>query len=192
MQDVAHGAVPARLRPWLALLLVAAVCAGILLAGDRVAHALRYERNALLDGQLWRALTGHLVHVSWLHLGLELAGAVVIVGVLRRHLHWGAAVLCALGATAGLFLFGLRVHHYCGLQAVLHGLVVYGALIGWRRDRLKGWLVALMLVVASIVFDMASGDARLTGAEEPLATAAGAASGALAFAILYRPSRTRL
>lgn len=189
MQGVAHRAVPARLRLWLALLAVGAVCAGIQLAGAATQHALRYERNALLDGQLWRALTGHLVHVSWFHLGFELAWAVVIVAVLRRHLRWGAALLTALGATAGLFLFGLRVHHYCGLQAVLHGLVVYGALVGWRRDRLKGWLVGIVLVVVSIGSDMAADDVRLTDAEVPLATASGAFSGALAFAILYRPRR---
>ena len=44
----------------------------------------------------------------------------------------------------------------------------------------------------SIAFDMAADDVRLTGAEVPLATASGAVSGALAFAILYRPRRTRL
>lgn len=190
MQEVAHRTVPARLKPWLALAATLAVCAAIVLAGDPTARALRYERNAILDGQIWRVLTGHLVHVSWLHLGVEAAGAVLVVAFLRRHLRWAAVLLCAVGASVGLFLFGLRVHAYCGLQAVLHGLVVYGALMAWRCDRLGGWLVAVFLVVASIAWDMTADDLPLTGAEEPLATAAGAFCGALAFAMLLRRATT--
>jgi rhomboid family GlyGly-CTERM serine protease len=177
-------------RPWLGLFAVAALCAAIVAAGDPTARALRYERDALLDGQIWRVATGHLVHVSWHHLGAELAAAVVIVAVFRRHLAWGAVVLCALGTTAGLFLFGLRVHHYCGLKAVLHGLVVYGALGGWRRERIRGWLVAIVPVLVSIALDIH--DVVLFAPNVPLATASGACSGALAFAMLHRPGRSRL
>jgi hypothetical protein len=74
---------------------------------------------------------------------------------------------------------------------VLHGLVVYGALTAWRRDRLGGWLVAIVAVLLSIAWDMAADDLPLTRAEVPLATASGAFAGALAFAILYRPTSAR-
>jgi len=184
------------MRSWIALLVLAIVCAGIVLLGDATERALRYERDALLDGQLWRALTGHLVHFSWAHLALNLGVGALVVAVFRRHLGWGAVLLCAVGTSAGLFLFALRVRWYGGLSGVLHGLIVYGALASWRRDRRPVWILAVLLVIAKLVLEAFRGEpgvAALIGV--PVVSQAhvyGAVSGALAFAILYRPSRTRL
>jgi rhomboid family GlyGly-CTERM serine protease len=192
VQEVAHRAVPARLRPWLALLAVALVCAGIQVAGDPAARALRYERNALLDGQLWRALTGHVVHLSWAHLGLNLAAAAVIAAAFGRDLRWIAILLTALGVTAGLFLGSIRVTWYAGLSGVLYGLAAYGAL-----DRSRGrraWLVLAALVAAKAVADEFRTDPRGFDGSPVIVDAHlyGVISGALAFAILYRPRRARL
>ncbi|HEX5136277.1 MAG TPA: rhombosortase [Planctomycetota bacterium] len=192
MQGVAHGPVPARLKALFALLAVGVVCAGILVGGDRVAHALRYERNALLDGQLWRALTGHLVHLSWRHLAFNMGLGTIAVALFGRDLRWQAALICALGVTAGLFLGSIRVGWYAGLSGVMYGILVNGALNASRRQRL--WLAVAGLVVAKLVVDEfrptphgADGNAIIVDAH-----LYGAIAGALAFAILYRPRRTRL
>ena len=152
MQEVAHRKIPPELRPWLALLVVAAACAGILVAGEPGKLALRYERDALLDGQLWRALTGHLVHLSWMHRGLDVAAAALIVAVFGRHVGWAAPLLCMLGTTAGLFLFSLRVKWYAGLSGALYGLAVYGALCAARRRR--AWLAVPALLAVRIAVDI--------------------------------------
>ncbi len=195
MQGVAHRAVPARLRPWLALLGVAAVCAAILFLGDPAARALRYERNALLDGQAWRALTCHLVLGSWARLGADLAVAALVVAAYGRDLRASAALLCAVGTSAGLFFFALRAHTHAGPSGLLVGLVVVGALCAWRRGRRLAVLPAFPLGVLAIVAEgwtldpfAGFGDAASVRA----ACFSGAAGGALAFAILYRPSRSRL
>ena len=44
------------------------------LLGESGRLALRYEREAVLQGEYWRLLTGHLVHGTWLHLLLNGAG----------------------------------------------------------------------------------------------------------------------
>jgi len=183
------------MRPWLGLLAVAVVGAVIFLAGEPTKLALRYERDALLDGQLWRALTGHVVHLSWGHLAANVVVAALAVALFGRHLGWGAPILCMLGTTAGLFLFSLRVKWYAGLSGALYGVLVYGALVASRRQRI--WLVVVGLVAAKVVVEMIRGASataeRIVGA--PIVVEAhlyGAVSGALAFAILYRPSRTRL
>jgi rhomboid family GlyGly-CTERM serine protease len=183
------------MRPWLALLAVAAACAAILVAGEPAKLALRYERDALLDGQLWRALTGHLVHLSWAHLAANVAVGALVVALFRRDLGWAAPLLCALGVTLGLFLFLLRLKWYAGLSGVLYGLVVYGALVAARRRRV--WLVVVGLVAAKVIWDLLAGAsaAAVEFVGGPIVVEAhlfGAASGALAFAILYRPRRTRL
>ena len=52
-----------------ALILLAAI------GGDTVRLAGRYEREAVLDGELWRLVTGHLVHLGWSHTVLNLAAS---------------------------------------------------------------------------------------------------------------------
>jgi rhomboid family GlyGly-CTERM serine protease len=192
VQGVAHRTVPARLRPWLALLAAAAICAAIQLAGAGTQHALRYERNALLDGQVWRALTGHLVHLSWRHLAFNMGLGTIAVALFGKDLRWQAALICALGVTAGLFLGSIRVTWYAGLSGVMYGLLVYGGLCASRRQR--WWLVAVGLVAAKLVYDEfratpydADGNRIIVDAH-----LYGGIAGALAFAILYRPRRTRL
>jgi membrane associated rhomboid family serine protease len=41
------------------------------LAGDAGRAALRYDRVGLADGQLWRLLTGHFVHLGLEHAALN-------------------------------------------------------------------------------------------------------------------------
>lgn len=182
---------------WGALLVAAVAGTTFLAVGDASFRALRYERDALLDGELWRALSGHVVHVSWAHLGVNLAVGALVVALFGRRLGFGALFLCAAGTSAGLFLFSLRVKWYAGLSGVLHGLIVFGALEAWRRDRRPFWLVAVALVAVKVAVEQWKGApaqlAEVVGA--PVIVEAhlyGAISGALAFAILYRPSRSRL
>ncbi|MFI5403566.1 MAG: rhombosortase [Planctomycetota bacterium] len=182
------------MRPWLALLAVAAACAAILVAGEPAKLALRYERDALLDGQLWRALTGHLVHLSWGHLAANVAVGALVVALFRRDLGWAAPLLCALGVTLGLFLFLLRLKWYAGLSGVFYGLVVYGALMASRRRRI--WLLAVAAVAAKVIVDLFLGAsaAAVEFVGGPIIVEAhlfGAVSGALAFALLCRPGPAR-
>ena len=194
MQEVAHRTVPARLRPWLALVGVAAACAAILFGGDRTAQALRYDRNALLDGELWRALSGHFVHTSWAHLGAGIAVAALVVAAYGRDLRPAAVVCIALGTSAGLFLLALRVRSHVGLSGLLGGLVAFGALEGWRRGRRRAWLPVaplLGLVIAAEAWTLEPFETLHDAASVRWACVFGAVSGVLAFAILYRPSRVR-
>lgn len=46
-----------------------------------------YERNAILDGELWRLFSGHVVHGGWEHLSLNLF-ALIIVWVLFKKLNY--------------------------------------------------------------------------------------------------------
>ncbi len=180
-------------------MLLVLVVAGVtfLGVGDSAFRALRYERDAILDGDFWRVLSGHVVHVSWAHLGVNVAVGALVVAALGRHLGPWVFLLCAAGTTAGLFLFSLGVKWYAGLSGVLHGLIVYGALEAWRRDRRWIWLAAIALVALKVSLEewrgAPGGLAELVGA--PIVVRAhlyGAISGALAFVLLYRPRRSRL
>src|SRR3569833_4763439 len=58
----------------------------IALAGPSASVPLRYERAAILDGEPWRLVSGHRVHLGWSHLVLNLAVLALIWGLFLRQL----------------------------------------------------------------------------------------------------------
>ncbi|HEX7031109.1 MAG TPA: rhombosortase [Gammaproteobacteria bacterium] len=119
-------------RSWpLWLLGIAAVVLSLL--GGPSSPALRYERVAVLAGEWWRLLSGHLVHLGVAHLVLNLAGLALIgwiFGPGLRAAHWLWTLLGSLVAiAAGFLLLEPGLVWYVGLSGVLHGLLLGGAVL---------------------------------------------------------------
>lgn len=95
---------------------------------------LRYDRAALLSGQWWRVVTGHLVHLNFDHLLLNLAGLILVCELLWYRLPWrhGSALLLFSAAGTSLLLWWLHpeLAWYAGLSGALHGLWAGCALAG--------------------------------------------------------------
>lgn len=133
----------ANLRP---LLSWAAAVAGVAillqLAGGP--EAWRLERG-LAAAEPWRLLAGHLVHVGWVHLGLNLAGLALVLALTGTALspgQWTFVFLCcALGIDLGLLLRSPGIEWYAGLSGVLHGLLAAGALALLGRSPGTGGLL---------------------------------------------------
>ena len=139
------------LRDWRLPLLLALLLLALQALGLR--SALQYRRDAVLDGQLWRLLTGNLVHLGWVHLLRDLAGLFLIWGLFARRLDeraWLALLLvCALAVGLGLFVFSPQIAWYVGISGVLFGLFCAGALLEWReRPR---YASALLLGMAAVI-----------------------------------------
>ncbi len=132
----------------------------VALGGEEAARALRYDRAAILEGEWWRLLTGHLVHLGWAHLALNLAGlllAWLLAGGALQPREWGVV----LGGTAllsglALLVFLPALEWYVGLSGVLHGLLLAGVLAGWRAG-LRDAPVIAGLVVVKLVWEQVSG-----------------------------------
>jgi rhomboid family GlyGly-CTERM serine protease len=139
--------IPTRSLTVAAAALVAAVHPGAL-------GALMYDRAAILSGELWRVLTGHLVHAGGAHLAWDVT-ALIAVGVLfERALgsrYWMVLLASALTITSGLMLFDSRLAAYCGLSGVLNGLWVAGALAELRRERSDDRRLARLVYRACLV-----------------------------------------
>ena len=131
------------------------------LGGEPLSHALRYDADAIRAGELWRMLTGNLVHLGWWHLALNEIGLVVLVLLCPEELSWGVwlrrLLLLGLGMSAGLFFFVPSTDYYVGMSGVIHGLFVLGlgrqVLIG--RDLIAAGCLAYL--IGKIVWEMASG-----------------------------------
>ncbi|KQP37002.1 rhombosortase [Pseudorhodoferax sp. Leaf274] len=104
---------------------------------DAWQQALRYERAAVLQGELWRLWTGHLVHLGWVHWALNALGLLVYALLADRP----PAPLTLLRqwfvlATGISLLFVALVPtlaHYVGLSGVLYGLFLLALWPGVRR-----------------------------------------------------------
>jgi rhomboid family GlyGly-CTERM serine protease len=137
-------------RSWVALAIV--LCAGAL-AGWSVPHASIDWQPALAAREPWRSVSAAFVHYSALHLGANLAGAVLVAAL--GH----AARMPARGALAWLIAWPLtqlglllqpELTHYGGLSGVLHaGVAIVGVHLvatGSSRQRAIGAAILAVLV----------------------------------------------
>lgn len=149
-----------RVRIWLPLLALMLLSFILQAAGDGVRLALRYERLAVAEGQWWRLISAHLVHLGWYHYALNMAGLLLwAVWQPQRcpvHVWMLRGVGTALAIGAGLFWMQPGEANYAGMSGLVHGLYVFAL---WpaatKGDRLAA--VAGVLLVAKLVWEQWAG-----------------------------------
>ncbi len=128
-----------RLDSWIPVLAVLGVCLALVLGGEPVRRWARYDRAGIQAGQLWRLVTGHLVHLNAGHFLLDGTALVLIrliVGDALSAAAWCGAGLASMAAIdAGLYFGSPGVLWYVGLSGMLHGLLAAGALALLERHR---------------------------------------------------------
>jgi len=125
----------------------------------------RFDRQLIEQWQLWRIITGHITHLNWSHLLLNMAGlsmVAVFFGQYQANRYWLSALLViALLCSAGLLL-DMQLDRYVGLSGVLHGLFIIGAYWEFKRYKASG-AVLLLLIVGKLLWEQAYG--ALPGSE---------------------------
>jgi rhomboid family GlyGly-CTERM serine protease len=137
------------------------------LGGDSVREALRYERIAVLSGELWRLATGHLVHGSTLHLILNGAGLLLIAALFPRDYSPAAWLLIAVMSIAaidlGFVFYEPQLEWYVGLSGVLHGALAAGAVAWLRRESRPVALALAVILLGKLVWEQTHGALPLSG-----------------------------
>lgn len=167
-------------------------------AGSLVS-ALQFDRTAILGGEIWRLITGNLVHWSPEHFALDVA-VFLVVGLLvepaiRRAYPW---LLLAAAASVGLtiLLFQPELDLYRGLSGVDSGQFAAAlgieCLMACRQKRRWLWVApAAAIFLTKAIYESTSG--RLffgteslgeIGSPVPLAHVAGVVV-VLGFAMLF-------
>ncbi len=162
---------------------------------------LRYERDAVVGGQLWRLVTGNWTHWSIDQLWWNVV-ALAALGAACERRGRGRFLIC-VGASALLVLLAVwglapAVETYRGLSGIASALFVLLAVSFLREeangDRITSTLAALALLGfgAKVAFEVASGrtvfvDARSGAVVLPLAHVVGGLVG-LAVALAPMPS----
>ena len=158
-------------------------------------QALRYQREAIGQGQWWRLVTAHWVHLGVRHLLLDSAGLVLLWALYARELRpagWLWVFACSTAAIdAGLWWGEPQIHWYAGISGLLHGAWAAGATaLGHRRER-TGWLM-LAILAGKLLLEHRAG-VSLVSAALPVVTAAhvygalGGVAASLSLALARKP-----
>jgi rhomboid family GlyGly-CTERM serine protease len=164
------------------------------LAGDDALRELwRYERYVIRDGQWWRLVTAHLVHLDAHHALLNAAGLALLWALFARShspRQWLlAVVLCMAAIDAGFWFLSPEVRWYVGASALLHGVFACGCL-AWIRNGDRIGIVAIVLLAAKLAWEHFGSPLPLMSGRPVLTISHvyGAAGGVLA-GVLLRPRR---
>jgi rhomboid family GlyGly-CTERM serine protease len=170
------------------VVLVAVLLAFHALGADAL-PVLRYERSAVMSGEAWRLVTGHLVHADMVHLGWNVLGVLVVAFLFARDYSWRQWLVILGVSTAttdlGFLLLQPQLEWYVGFSGVLHGLMAAG-LVAWLRTSRDAitWIVT-GLFAAKLGWEHFAGPLPFTAASLELpviheAHTYGAIGGALA------------
>lgn len=210
MSDGLPGLAPSisrLLRQWmsgwwlLGLLITALVLLSLLCEYGRGEHArllLRYEREAVLQGEYWRLFTAHFVHGSWLHLGLNCAGLGLIAALFPHHYsprQWLLIGLVSLVAIdLGFVFWEPQLTWYVGLSGVLHGALAAGAISWWRYEAKRLALALSVIFVGKLLWEQLHGALPLSGGLAVVVDAHlyGALGGVIAGTILWMNTRAEV
>lgn len=115
--------------------------------------------------QVWRAVTGHLLHSNHWHLVMNM-GALLLMLMLHQlyySLNFFALLLLlgCIGISILLYLFSPDIQIYVGLSGWLHCFITVGALLDIKHKIQSGWLI-LLGVIAKVTYEQWQGpDAEL-------------------------------
>lgn len=175
---------------WL-LGLVLLVLVLLSLLGENARSALRYEREAVLHGEYWRLLTGHLVHGNTQHLILNGAGLGLIAALFPHDYSWRAWLLIALFSLLAIDLafvfYKPQLAWYLGLSGVLHGALAAGTIAWWRHESRPLALVLSAIFVGKLAWEQWHGALPLSSGLPVVVDAHlyGAVGGAVAGLMLW-------
>ncbi|MGK0674485.1 MAG: rhombosortase, partial [Halothiobacillaceae bacterium] len=156
------------LLPWWPPLLLGTLWATLQALGGPATWG--YERQAIEDGQVWRLLTGQLVHLNAIHLALNLLGLAGVMAVWGRELARPTVLLgmflgSALAVGLGLWFLEASIDWYAGASGALHGLFAAGIVLATRINRMPQAVAALGLLLKLVLeAHLNTGSAELIGA----------------------------
>jgi len=130
-------------------------------------EAFRYEHDWLKNGEFWRILLAHWVHVNWMHFLLNAIGLVLCLSIttpvwsMKRWLLYH--IFFAMGISALFTINNPDLAWYVGYSGILYGIFLLAAIDLYSRDRLIAILLALG-IVTKIALEQTS-DLNLTSSD---------------------------
>jgi len=165
MKRLIHEIIRRVTQPATALAItIGALCMALHVAGAD--QTLRFDRDAIANGDVWLLLTGNFVHLGSSHLLMNMAGFALVVALVWSHFNtveWVLiTVFSSLVVGIGLFLLDKDIFWYVGFSGTLHGLVIAGSLADLRYYP-KSAALLLVLIIGKLAWEQVHG--ALPGSE---------------------------
>ncbi len=124
---------------------------------------LRFDRQAVQGGEVWRILSAPLTHLSLSHLCWNLAAFLVFGATLEKITKSGLILVCGLTAVvSGIVCLCCHseLMYYGGASGLISGIVAYLGLLKWvEKDANRiFWLAILFLLILKIIFEVVARD----------------------------------
>ena len=160
--------------------------------GELFTETFVYQRQLITEGEIWRLITGHILHTNGYHLLLNLA-ALFMLWALHGHFYQiksyiALFLFCSVFTSIGIYYFDPSLLQYVGLSGVLHGIFVFGAIMDIKAKDKTGYLLFLgvWLKVAHEQFYGASADvSNLIEASVAINAHLWGALGGLLYSLVY-------
>lgn len=128
----------------------------------------RFDRDAILHGEVWRILTGNFTHADLNHwlinmFGLWLLWWIYVDSKEKQYKMTYILFITSIGTCIGLFLFEPQLKLYVGLSGALHGLFAAGIVMTFKNDAKIQLLLAILLCI-KLIYEQLTGP--LPGSEK--------------------------
>ncbi|MDW6092399.1 rhombosortase [Vibrio rhizosphaerae] len=153
---------------YLTLSLISVMC--VLAQWPPLADLLVWNRQAIMQGQWWRIVTGNFTHTNIAHLSMNLIALWLISLIFRPAARGLWQQLLLLSLLIGIGLFWSDLYFYVGLSGILHGLFASFALGEALQGRKSSWLLVVG-VCGKVIWEQCFGASEATQAliEAPVA-----------------------
>ena len=156
----------------------------------------KYDRVLVLEGEVWRLVTGVWVHLTWAHLFMNFLGLALVLALFRKCVRPLAvlAMVTAIGTLSHLLLLAYTGLSWgVGLSGALHGLFLHYTLSHvWPQAR-RFALILLTGLSLKLLLEAVLGSSASTWLDgQPVALPlhwAGAAAGLLTAAVVRLTQR---
>jgi rhomboid family GlyGly-CTERM serine protease len=109
---------------------------------------LYYDIDKIKKGELWRPLTSHITHSTFIHLLFNISGLILIWILYGNHfttkMFLSLFLTCSLMCSSGILLSGMKT--CIGMSGVLMGLFIFGALKDIKSKQKIGFLLLFLLL----------------------------------------------
>ena len=119
--------------------------------GEMLRQVLRFDRAAIANGEFWRLLSAHFVHLGWPHTAMNIAGLLLVwllLGPLFSVPQWClVSLISILAIDLGFWFLDTELGWYVGMSGLLHGMLAAGALRAIRRSTTESWFIVVFLLL---------------------------------------------
>jgi rhomboid family GlyGly-CTERM serine protease len=144
------------MRRWHGVIILLSAVLILAAVGTSATTGLRFDREAIAEGQWYRLVTGHLVHLGWRHALLNGAGLLLLPLIAAEDTRWFSwlvrYLVLSIGIGLALFFGQPGLEWYVGMSGVLHGLFFLAVFpLALKRDLLA--CVVLLLLVGKAAWE---------------------------------------